>query len=439
MTSTYSSDCFINWKGKTFDGRYILLNKLGHGSYSSVWMAYDFQDLKYCAIKITNCEDYKMGVKEGKIYDALKQYKCSRIITLSRTFEHKTDEGNHFCCVMELMAESLYSILKINNYKNGIDFCTVMKFTKQILGGLVILHKNKIIHGDIKPENILIDGISESQKKIMDKINIDKIIKNNSNGKFSIKNKGTLSKIIAEINKKIASDSDNKESSDSSDDESDSDNESDESDSDDSDNGQISISSSDEDEDEDEEKINNKIFSEDNDKILKNTNIKLADMGNCILQNKRKKKHIQTCYYRSPEVLLKNEYDESCDMWALGCTIYELLAGRILFDADDYEGNTTRHHIYLIIERLGSFPKHIISASPNKDIYFSVDFSRVKGYKKINFFPLEKELEDIAIKNELNVNSTKLFIDFMLGLLKYDKSNRLTAKEAISHKIFDHV
>jgi serine/threonine protein kinase len=399
-------------------------------------MGYDLKELKYYAIKITNCDEYRIGKKEEKVYELIKQYKCSRAMTSLRSFEHETDDGTHFCCVMELMANSLYSIFKMDEYKNGIDFRTVMQCVKQVLEGLVDLHKNGIIHGDIKPENILIEGISEAQKKLIEKIGIDKIIKNNSNGKFSLKNKSVLAKIVSDVNKKIISDdhasvSESEEESDE-----DSDNESVVS----TDDDLVSISSDSEDESsdsDDEIKRDKKTQCDSIARQLNDISVKIADMGNCVLRDKRKRKNIQTCYYRSPEILLKNEYDESCDMWALGCTIYELLTGKILFDADEYEGNTKRHHIYLIMERLGAFPKHMINTSPNKDIFFSVDCLRIKGYRKILFSPLTKELEEIAQKNNLGKELTNTFIDFMSGLLKYEKSKRLSSKEALSHKIFN--
>ena len=43
------------------------------------------------------------------------------------------------------------------------------------------------------------------------------------------------------------------------------------------------------------------------------------------------KKTIQTRYYRAPEVIY-DEYDIECDMWSIGCIIYELITGEYLFD-----------------------------------------------------------------------------------------------------------
>ena len=39
-------------------------------------------------------------------------------------------------------------------------------------------------------------------------------------------------------------------------------------------------------------------------------------------------------FYRAPEVILGIPYDYSVDMWSIGCTLYELYTGKILFTGD---------------------------------------------------------------------------------------------------------
>ena len=45
-----------------------------------------------------------------------------------------------------------------------------------------------------------------------------------------------------------------------------------------------------------------------------------------------------TPYYASPEVWLDKAYDSKCDIWSLGCVIYELCTGHPPFLAKDMAG-----------------------------------------------------------------------------------------------------
>jgi len=71
-----------------------------------------------------------------------------------RTFDcedEESDDTNH-CCIMPLMSYSLYDLLKLEKYKNGLPFALVLVIFKQVLKSLDVLHENKFIHADIKPE-----------------------------------------------------------------------------------------------------------------------------------------------------------------------------------------------------------------------------------------------------------------------------------------------
>lgn len=61
-------------------------------------------------------------------------------------------------------------------------------------------------------------------------------------------------------------------------------------------------------------------------------NIKLVDMGNACYVDRHYSDVIQTREYRSPEVILEGEYDESADIWSLACMVFELVTGDYLFD-----------------------------------------------------------------------------------------------------------
>ena len=60
--------------------------------------------------------------------------------------------------------------------------------------------------------------------------------------------------------------------------------------------------------------------------------VKVVDLGNACWTFKHFTDDIQTRQYRSPEVIVGAKYHTSADMWSLGCIVFELLTGDLLFD-----------------------------------------------------------------------------------------------------------
>ena len=75
--------------------------------------------------------------------------------------------GKHFIMVFEILGVNLLEIMKRYDYK-GIPIPLVRKMSKQILMGLDYLHRIcKIIHTDLKPENVIVSLTKEELTEIM--------------------------------------------------------------------------------------------------------------------------------------------------------------------------------------------------------------------------------------------------------------------------------
>jgi len=64
--------------------------------------------------------------------------------------------------------------------------------------------------------------------------------------------------------------------------------------------------------------------------------VKLADMNvSIVTANGMAKTQTGTPYYASPEVWLEKPYSAKCDIWSLGCVLYEMAAQRPPFVSHD--------------------------------------------------------------------------------------------------------
>jgi serine/threonine-protein kinase SRPK3 len=90
-------------------------------------------------------------------------------VQLLNSFIHKGANGSHFIMVFEILGVNLLEIMKRYDYK-GIPLPIVRRMAKQVLIGLDYLHRYcKIIHTDLKPENVIVSLTKDELKEIMER------------------------------------------------------------------------------------------------------------------------------------------------------------------------------------------------------------------------------------------------------------------------------
>lgn len=72
--------------------------------------------------------------------------------------------------------------------------------------------------------------------------------------------------------------------------------------------------------------------------MFSNGAVKLGDMNVAKITRNMCKTQTGTPYYASPEVWKDLPYDKKSDIWSLGCVIYEAIALKPPFRANDMEG-----------------------------------------------------------------------------------------------------
>lgn len=149
--------------GEILHCRYRVVRKIGWGHFSTVWLCRDLDGDKYVALKVVKSAQHytETAADEIRLLEVIRDAdpydgNHEKVVKLLNHFTVQGVNGVHTCLVFEALGCSLYKLIVKNNYQ-GLAIRQVKSIIKQILQGLEFLHnKCKIIHTDIKPENILI-------------------------------------------------------------------------------------------------------------------------------------------------------------------------------------------------------------------------------------------------------------------------------------------
>ena len=156
-----SKYCGIH-RSKTFtvlNDKYLILSILGKGGFSEVYKAFDLENCREVACKIHHFDDsWTDQVKDDYIKHALRENEIHKELNNRRVVKHYDTveiDHNSFSTILELCSgPDLYNYLKENKQIQEKEAKLIIS---QILSGLKYLtdQKQKIIHYDLKPQNII--------------------------------------------------------------------------------------------------------------------------------------------------------------------------------------------------------------------------------------------------------------------------------------------
>ncbi|KAM7275134.1 hypothetical protein ACFE04_017000 [Oxalis oulophora] len=169
--------------------------------------------------------------------------------------------------------------------------------------------------------------------------------------------------------------------------------------------------------------------------LPKSSAIKLIDFGSAVFDNENHSSIVSTRHYRAPEVILGLGWTYPCDIWSVGCILVELCLGKALFQTHE-----NLEHLAMMERVLGPLPEHMIRrATRGAEKYFrresrlnwpegAVSSESIRAVKKLD------RLENMIS----HVESSRFSLtDLLQNLLKYDPSERLTARQALNHPFFE--
>eukprot|EP01112_Ceratiomyxa_fruticulosa_P001028 TRINITY_DN10_c0_g1_i1.p1 TRINITY_DN10_c0_g1~~TRINITY_DN10_c0_g1_i1.p1 ORF type:complete len:302 (+),score=58.38 TRINITY_DN10_c0_g1_i1:211-1116(+) len=134
-------------------GRYEKLEKLGEGTYGVVYKAKDRQTGKMVALKKIRLENQDEGVPSTAIREVsvLRELQQPNIVSLLDVVLQE----NKLHLIFEFLDQDLKRY--IDSVGKKLNPLLVKSYVYQILLGLNFCHCRRIMHRDLKPQNILID------------------------------------------------------------------------------------------------------------------------------------------------------------------------------------------------------------------------------------------------------------------------------------------
>ena len=148
-------------------------NKLGSGSFGDIYLGVNIKTNEKIAIKVEPQKAKNPKIKlESKIYSIIQG--GSKIKFYINTIKKKFlvgipiiyftgKEGKYNIMIMELLGDNLEKIYNENN--RNFSLKTICEISNQSISLLEYIHNKKIIHRDVKPENLLI-GINNKKNTI---------------------------------------------------------------------------------------------------------------------------------------------------------------------------------------------------------------------------------------------------------------------------------
>ena len=137
--------------GEMILNRFEIISTLGKGVFSNVVKANDLKFNKMVAVKITRSNELMRNAAKKEL-EILKLLDSKNTITLMMDFVHK----GHTCMVFELMHMDLRHVLKKFGKGIGLNLKGVKSYATQLFNALNALKQIKVLHCDIKPDNILV-------------------------------------------------------------------------------------------------------------------------------------------------------------------------------------------------------------------------------------------------------------------------------------------
>ncbi|WVR05712.1 hypothetical protein IAU60_002736 [Kwoniella sp. DSM 27419] len=175
--------------------------------------------------------------------------------------------------------------------------------------------------------------------------------------------------------------------------------------------------------------------------------LKVCDLGSAAeITEGEVTPYLVSRFYRAPEIILGLPYDTAIDMWSVGCTLYELYTGKILFP-----GRSNNHMLLLMMELKGKLNHRMIKKATFGSMHFdeslnfiSIERDRITGQEVAKTLVISKAVKDLrarllpssAVQLKMKDDELKQltsFVDLLDKCLQLDPSRRISPRDALVH------
>jgi serine/threonine-protein kinase PRP4 len=184
------------------------------------------------------------------------------------------------------------------------------------------------------------------------------------------------------------------------------------------------------------------------DNLLVNENrnmLKICDLGSASSASDNEiTPYLVSRFYRAPEVMLGIPFDYAIDVWSIGCTLFELYTGKILFT-----GRNNNQMLRAIMECRGKYPPRLLRRGSLAPMHFddmlnfhSIEEDRITGRIVTRILDFKKPERDLKTRlmgkgtrgmADSDAKELTLFVDFLDRCLTLNPEKRCTPDEALRH------
>lgn len=173
--------------------------------------------------------------------------------------------------------------------------------------------------------------------------------------------------------------------------------------------------------------------------------LKICDLGSASSASDNEiTPYLVSRFYRAPEIILGIPYDYAIDVWSIGCTLFELYTGKILFT-----GRNNNQMLRSIMECRGKYPPKLLRRGSLAHLHFddmlnfhSTEEDKITGRLATKIVDFKKPTRDLKTRlmgkgtrgmSDAEVKDLQSFVDFLDRCLSLNPEKRCTPTEALKH------